>query len=126
MRFARSFLIDPSVIDEQGHVNNIAYLQWIQSIAIAHWRFAATREMIERFSWVVVRHEIDYKKPGFAGEDITVSTWLGEWTRVSCERFTEIQRGGDLLVKGRTIWCMVDRKSLRPTQIERNLIELFN
>ena len=125
MRFSHSFLVDNADIDEQGHVNNIVYLRWIQDIAVAHWRQAATREMIERFSWVVVRHEIDYKKPAYVGETMTAYTWVGEWTRVSCERFTEIHRGEVLLAKGRTIWCMINRESMEPARIGKDLIERF-
>jgi acyl-CoA thioester hydrolase len=125
MKFSRSFVVDAADIDEQGHVNNVAFVRWIQDVAVAHWRHAATAEMIENFSWVVVRHEIDYKRPGFVGDAITASTWVGEWTHVTCERFTEIYRDDEVLVKGRTVWCMIDRPGLRPAKIKRELIERF-
>ena len=125
MQYSHSFLVDKTDIDEQGHANNVAYLRWIQDIAVAHWRHAATREMIKSYSWVVVRHEIDYKKPAFAGEEITATTWVGKWTRISCERFTEIRRRDVILARGRTVWCMVDREFLRPARIGKTLIEQF-
>ncbi|MBK7934168.1 MAG: acyl-CoA thioesterase [Acidobacteria bacterium] len=125
MRFSHSFSVDSGEIDELGHVNNVAYLKWVQDIAVAHWNDAATREQLERFIWVVVRHEIDYKKPAFAGEDITAETWVGEWTAVTCERFTEIKRGDDLLVKGRTVWCMIDKATMRPVRIDSKMRERF-
>ena len=125
MKFSHSFCVEPDDIDELGHVNNVAYLQWVQDIAVAHWNDAATSDQIEKFIWVVVRHEIDYKKPAFSGEEITVETWVGEWTAVTCERFTEIKRGDDLLVKGRTVWCMIDRETMRPVRIGLELRERF-
>ena len=125
MKFSHSFRVTPDDIDAQGHVNNVAYLRWIQDVAVAHWLRAATDEMQTKFSWVVVRHEIDYKKQAFDGDLITVHTWVGEWTRVTCERFTEICRGEDLLVQSRTLWCMVDRVSSRPAKIGPVLIERF-
>ena len=125
MKFTLRFSVDESDIDEQGHVNNVAYLRWIQEVAVAHWRHAATEEQIRIFSWVVVRHEIDYKMPAFENDDITVSTWVGEWTNVTCERFTEIHQGDELLVKGRTVWCMIDRDTKRPARIKPELIERF-
>jgi acyl-CoA thioester hydrolase len=125
MSFSHSFHVKSADIDEQGHVNNVAYLRWIQDVAIAHWRHAATEEQIESFTWITVRHEIDYKRQAFEGEEITATTWIGEWTHVTCERFTEIFRGEELLVKGRTIWCIVDRKTLKPTKIRKELIERF-
>jgi len=125
MTFSHSFCVTANDIDEQGHVNNVAYLQWIQDVAVAHWRAAATEEMLEKFSWIVVRHEIDYKKQAFENEEITSTTWVGEWTKVTCERFTEISRSGDLLVKSRTLWCMIDRATSRPQKISQELIGRF-
>lgn len=125
MKFSHSFVVDSSDIDEQGHVNNVAYLRWIQDVAVAHWRHLAGDELINRFSWVTVRHEIDYKKQAFEGEDITATTWIGAWKHVTCERFTEIHRGDELLAKGRTIWCMIDRETTKPARITSELIERF-
>ena len=126
MKFSHSFRVSLEDIDEQGHVNNVAYVRWVQDIAAAHWRSAASVEMLEKYFWIVVRHEIDYKKPAFEGEEITAATWVGEWTRVTCERFTEISRGPDVLVLGRTLWCMIDRRTTKPARIESALIERFS
>ena len=125
MKFSHSFRVPPSDIDEQGHVNNVAYLRWMQEVAVAHWFNAATEEQQASFAWVVVRHEIDYKKQAFENEEITVTTWVGEWTKVTCERFTEISRVSDLLVKSRTFWCMLDRETAKPARIASDLIERF-
>lgn len=125
MKFSHSFTVSPEDIDELGHVNNVAYLQWVQDVAVAHWQSAATDEMQAAYFWVVVRHELDYKKPAFENEEITVATWVGQWTAVTCERLTEIRRGDDLLVKGRTIWCMIDRKTSKPARISNELIKRF-
>jgi acyl-CoA thioester hydrolase len=125
MKFSHTFRVPHDDIDEQGHVNNVAYLHWIQDVAVAHWRHAATEEMQAKFSWVVLRHEIDYKKPAFENDRITATTWVGEWTKVRCERFTEIRRAANLLVKSRTLWCMLERESGKPSKIESVLIERF-
>ena len=125
MKFSHSFRVAAEDIDEQGHVNNVAFVRWVQDVAVAHWRHLATEEQLAKYSWVAVRHEIDYKKPAFENEEITATTWVGEWTHVTCERFTEIHRGKDLLVKGRTVWCMLDRETTKPTRISRELIDQF-
>jgi acyl-CoA thioester hydrolase len=125
MKFSHSFCVECGDIDQQGHVNNVAFVRWMQEVAVAHWRETANEDQQERYSWVVVRHEIDYKKQAFEGEKITATTWVGEWTAVTCERFTEIYRGDTLLVKGRTVWCMIEKASKRPARIENSLIERF-
>ena len=81
--------------------------------------------MQKKFAWVVIRHEIDYKKQAFENEEITVATWVGEPTRISWERLTEIKRGSDLLVKARSVWCLIDRQKSKPTRITSELKELF-
>lgn len=125
MKFTHSFRVSTEDIDEQGHVNNVAYVKWIQDVAVAHWFSAATETMREKYTWVVTRHEIDYKKQAFENEEVTVATWVGEPTRISWERFTEIRRGEDLLVKARSVWCLIDRKTAKPTRITAELKELF-
>lgn len=126
MRFSHSFRVENSDIDEQSHVNNVAYVRWIQDVALAHWRDAATAEQQEKFTWLIIRHEIDYKKQAFKGEEITATTWVCEWKAVSCERFTEITRGADLLVKSKAIWCMIDRATNKPTRITEDLKKWFH
>ena len=34
--FSYTFTIPQSVIDENGHVNNVAFVQWMQDAAIRH------------------------------------------------------------------------------------------
>ncbi len=125
MKFSHSFSVDKGDIDELGHVNNVAYVRWIQDVAVAHWQDAATFEMQAKFFWIVVRHEIDYKRPAFSNDEVVATTWVGEWTAVTCERFTEIHRGGQVLVKARTVWCMCDRATGKPHRISENLIGRF-
>ncbi len=125
MKFLHSFTVENTDIDVQGHVNNVAYVKWIQNVAVAHWLSVTTDEMRDKFTWVVLRHEIDYKKQAFENEEVTATTWVGEPTRISWERFTEITRGESLLVKARSVWCLIDRETSKPTRITLELKELF-
>jgi acyl-CoA thioester hydrolase len=125
MKFSHSFTVQPDDIDEQGHVNNVVYLQWIQDVAIAHWVSRAPEDIRRMFGWWVSRHEIDYKLPAFAGEEITSTTWVGDWKAVTCERHTEIRRGDDLLVRAKTVWVMIDRETTKPARITSDIRERF-
>jgi acyl-CoA thioester hydrolase len=124
-KFSHGFTVMPDDIDEQGHVNNVVYLQWIQDVAVAHWTANAPAEMRQKFGWWVSRHEIDYKLPAFEGQEITSTTWVGEWKAVTCERFTEIARGGELLVRSRTVWVLIDRQTTKPARITSDIRERF-
>ena len=125
MKFSNSFRVAAEDIDAQGHVNNVAYVKWIQDVAVAHWLSATTEIEREKYVWMVTRHEIDYKKQAFENEEVIVKTWVGEPTRISWERFTEIRRGEDLVVKARSVWCLIDRETLKPMRITAELRELL-
>jgi len=125
MKFSHSFRVSVQDIDEQGHVNNVAYVKWIQDVAVAHWFSATTEAEREKYTWLVLRHEINYKKQAFENEEVTATTWVGEPTRISWERFTEIRRGESLLVKARSVWCLIDKMSRRPAKISLEMRRLF-
>jgi acyl-CoA thioester hydrolase len=125
MKFSHSFRVPKEDIDHLGHVNNVAYVRWVQDLAIAHWKDIASEEYQEKYGWMIVRHELDYKKQAFENDEITATTWVGEWTHVTCERFVEIYRGEELLVKSRTVWCIINLEKKWPTKIPRELKEKF-
>jgi acyl-CoA thioester hydrolase len=102
--------VEPADIDELGHVNNVVYLRWVQDIAVAHWKAAASAADQATLRWIVVRHEIDYKQPARLGDGVLARTWVGAATRIRFERHTELLRAGDgvLLAKALTVWCPID------------------
>lgn len=123
--FEHSFTIRAGDIDEQGHVNNVRYVQWIQDVAVAHWRSWATADQLAGVTWVVLRHEIDYLRPAYEGEEITARTWVGKASAARSERFTEISRGDRVLVQAKSIWCALDSKTFRPRRIDDRIKEKF-
>ncbi|MEI6757941.1 MAG: acyl-CoA thioesterase [Chlorobium sp.] len=127
-RFTLHIDIKPEDIDMQGHVNNIVYLRWVQEAAITHWSTIAPQNEQEKLIWVVRRHEIDYKKPAMPGESILVRTWIGSASRLAFDRHTEMVRASDLrlLALARTVWCPIDRKTGRPTDVSPEIRSLFS
>jgi len=117
--FELTIPVEAGDIDELGHVNNVAYLRWVQDVAAAHWRAQASAEDQARLRWVVVRHEIDYKHPARFGDRIVASTWVGTASRIRFERHTELLRSGDrcLLAKARTLWCPIDAATGKLTSV---------
>ena len=126
--FELSIIVTPEDIEELGHVNNVNYLRWVQQAAAAHWRALAPQEDQRQIAWVVLRHEIDYKKPARAGDALVARTWVGSATRLSYERHTQILRAHDreILAQARTLWCPINIRSGRPTQISEAARELFS
>jgi acyl-CoA thioester hydrolase len=126
MKFSHSFVVKKNHLDEQRHVNNVVYVQWIQDVAVAHWLSVIDEETREKYTWFLLRHEIDYKLQAFESDIITVTTWVGKATRITWERFTEIKRGDDLLIKAKSIWCLIDRNKNKPSRIGKEIKQLLN
>jgi acyl-CoA thioester hydrolase len=118
----------PEDIDGQNHVNNTVYLRWVQDVAVAHWQALASAQAQSEISWVVVRHEIDYKAPGCLGDEVILRTWVGEATRLRFERLTEILRRLDqrLLATARTLWVPINPATGKPTRVSTELREQFS
>jgi acyl-CoA thioester hydrolase len=115
--------VRPDDIDQQGHVNNVAFLRYIQDAAVAHWYAVAPADLQAAFAWYVRRHELDYLRPGLPGDTLTARTWVGEPGGATWERFTEIARAdGTVLVKARTVWVLIDAATLRPRRIEAEMV----
>ncbi|MBC7924550.1 MAG: acyl-CoA thioesterase [Bryobacteraceae bacterium] len=126
--FEHEFVVPESDIDMLGHVNNVAYVRWIQDVAVAHWRAVASDEEQRTLVWVVLRHEIDYRKAAFGGETLKARTWVGSAAKIRFERLTDIVRSGDetLLASARTIWCPLDRLTMRPVSVNLEVRAKFS
>ncbi len=122
-----TIVVTPADIDVMGHVNNVAYVRWVQEVAEAHWYARAPRDMQEQLLWVVLRHEIDYKHEAHLGDSIRACTWVGQATRARFERFTELRRvsDGKVLARARTVWCPIDAHTRRPAGVSAELLQLF-
>lgn len=115
-------------LDDLQHVNNVRYVQWIQDIAKEHWEVRATDQLKNDFIWVVIRHEIDYKKQAFLGDDLIIETFVGETTFVTSERFVNIKNAqtDEVLVAAKSTWCLLDAETKRPTKITEDLRTVFH
>jgi acyl-CoA thioester hydrolase len=125
--FDHPILVADADIDTNGHVNNVVFLRWVQEAAVAHWFSVAEREYTRDIAWVVVRHEIDYKKPALPGDALIARTRVEEITAATTERFCEILRkeSGELLARSRTIWCAIDPRTGRPRRIDPRVRSYF-
>ena len=124
--FTYSFTIPESVIDENGHVNNVAFVQWMQEAAIRHGE-ALDYKQPENTGWFVREHRVEYLLPAFLGEELEVRAWLSEIKRVRLHRRYEFIRKSDgkVVVKGETDWVYVEAKTGRPIAIPAEVSALF-
>lgn len=119
--------VPPSAIDARDHVNNLVYLEWCMRIATEHWEAEASQQLREEYVWYVLNHNISYKAAAFLGDEVEVSTWVTFAEGVKSERAFEVRRVKDqvLLAEAKTLWCLMDSKSLRPAMITEEIRNLF-
>ena len=128
--FSRRFPVPAEAIDIQGHVNNLAYVGWMQEVAIEH--SATVGWPMRRYldlgaGWVVRSHFIEYFRPAFADELLSVHTWLPRFDQRSTPRRYLFIREADhtVLAEAETIWVFVDLATGRRRPIPPELLESF-
>ena len=123
------FTIPNEAVDENGHVNNVMYVQWMQDAAVRHYEAMGGRQLTQDIgaTWVVRSHTIVYLSPAFAGERIKVLTWVVNIHRVrSLRRYRFIRaKANQVLVYGETDWVFVDANSGSPRAIPLEVASLF-
>jgi len=150
-RFAAYFRVRHYESDALGHVNNAAYLHYLEQAAIEHstaagYSNARYRELGALF--VVRRHEIDYLSPAEPDDILEVVTWATEIRGARAIRAYEVYRhgeagmtttpvppdhllsaghvsDGELVVRAQTLWVYVDIASGRPRRIPPELATAF-
>ncbi|MCC3153517.1 thioesterase family protein [Hymenobacter sp. BT770] len=122
--FSHDFEVPNSAIDALGHANNVEYVRWVQDIAEAHWQAICPPEKRDDIIWVVREHRIRYKRPALAGEILRATTWVGESSGATSQRFTRLTRARDgvLLCEAETTWALLDPKTGRPVRVTSEMV----
>ena len=122
--------VEPDEIDSLGHANNVAYVEWMQSAALAHsaaqgWPQQAHREF--GFGWVVRSHSVQYHQPAMVEDRIVVRTWVATMKKVTSIRRYRIIRISDaeLLATAETKWAFVNYETGQPARIPPEVAEAF-
>ena len=128
LTYSKIITIPSSAIDENGHVNNVVYVQWMQDIAIEHYAsLGGIEAQGPDATWVVRQHSIEYLLQAFESEEIEVRTWVEDIRKVRSLRKYEFVRRSDgkVLVKGETDWVFMDTKTGRPKAIPQEVENVF-
>ena len=136
--FSYEFVVPASAIDVMNHVNNVVYLDWVQTAASKHWNHAtkdyfkdlnqsAERIGIEKMAWVVMDHYIQYKGAALEGDVIEVTTFVKTMKGATSQRHTEIRRKGEekVLVSAVTNWCLLKMPEGKPMRVPEEIKRLF-
>ena len=125
--FVVPLAVRPEHIDDNGHVNNVVYVGWLQDAGMAHWNARFDDGIRARWSWVATRHEVDYfhALPPEA-PDVKARTWVGDPQGPRFNRYVRIEDGeGRVCAQGVSEWVLVDATTMRPHRIPATMVEAF-
>ena len=128
--FEKRLTVEREHIDQQGHVSNVKYVEWMQAVAVAHsdaLNWPEDRYNACNLAWVVRSHRIEYFQPVFEGDEITVRTWVESMDKVASLRMYEFRRGSEHkpVVKAETNWVMINTGTRNPCRIPQDLRDDF-
>lgn len=127
--YSHEFTVPEDAADENGHVNNVHFVQWMQDAAVRHYESVGgiPLTMALGATWVVRSHRVEYLRPAFPGERIEVQTWVANIRRVrSLRRYRFVRLSdGKTLVKGETDWVFVDARTGSPLAIPQEVAGLL-
>jgi acyl-CoA thioester hydrolase len=128
--YAHALTVSPDAIDGQGHVNNLEYLRWMQDAAVAHSTaqgWPPNRYLEIGAGWVVRSHWIEYLQPAFAGDVVTVFTWVADFRKIRSLRMYKFVRTGDdaVLARAETDWAFIGLEQRVPRRVPPELIQAF-
>ncbi len=113
--------VTEDMVDANGHVNNVVYIQWMQDSATRHAKASGCSRATNNIgaTWVVRTHHVEYLRPAFARDALTVLTWVADFRKVRSLRKYKMIRSGDqvVLAKAETDWVFIDAKTGKPRVI---------
>jgi acyl-CoA thioester hydrolase len=128
--FRHRVVVGPESIDALNHVNNREFLRWMEEAAVAHsdargW--TTGRYVASGASWVASSHRIDYLRPAFLGDALSVWTWIAEiGPRTSRRRYFVVRDSdGKALAMGQTVWAYIDLASGRGVAVPAEVVASF-
>lgn len=119
-----------SDVDILGHVSNVAIVRWIQDVAWAHSAaIGLDHDAYVKMGavFVIRKHEVEYLRSAYGGEDIDLFTHVQWWKAAISERQTRIVRtsDGSVIARAKTLWAFVNIATTRPTRIPQVVADAF-
>ena len=129
--FTLQLIVAEDEIDDYQHVNNAAYVRWLDRCAWAH--SAALGISIEDCKQIdrgmaVLRSELDYLAPAFLGDRVTVATWITQndaKLRVSRRFQVVAEHTGKTLVRANIDYVCLVLSSGRPARMPPQFLESY-
>ncbi|PZS12472.1 MAG: thioesterase [Pseudonocardiales bacterium] len=118
-RFVHEVYMRWSDMDAYRHINNTAYLAYLEQARVAMF-FDRSRDLDDGFSsgTVIARHEIDYRRPVIYHPDpLRLELWIGEVRGASFTVYYEVYDADVLAARAATSVVTFDFETDRPRRL---------
>jgi acyl-CoA thioester hydrolase len=116
-------------IDAMGHLNNVAYLRYLEWARQKYWLAMRGSTEILDIDFVVARAEIDYRAPGHMGDVLEIEIHVSRMGSSSFDfSYRVTGAGGALVAEAKTTQVMYDWDARRTKPLSpdrRRAIEAF-
>ena len=118
-------------IDQLGHANNRAYLNWIMTVAYAHSErlgLSVNDYLNIGVAMVAKRHELNYVAATFVNDELIVGTWIAtNDNRFNSQRKYQIIRLADdkTILRAETDWVSMNIKNGKPQRMPEEFIRCY-
>lgn len=128
--FHLDIVVPASVIDLNNHVNNVAYVQWMQDVAVRHSHSTGGTQAAQDAggTWVARAHYIEYRQAAFEGDQLRLMTWISDFRKIRSQRRYKFLRLDDnvTVAVGHTDWVFIDVATGRPRSIPPAVVACFD
>jgi acyl-CoA thioester hydrolase len=124
----RNFRVRFYELDAYGHLNNAAYLRYMQETAFdasAAAGYDLNRYRALNRTWLIHETEIEYLRPLTYGETVAVTTWVADFGKVRSRRRYDFHCDGELAARAHSDWAFLDATTGRPASIPVELKAAF-
>lgn len=115
------FTVTEQHLDENNHVNNVKYVEWMQDVAVGHTNamgWTSQRYHALGCSWFARSHYINYRRQANLGDHITIKTWIEDLKRASSVRkYTFENQHDEIIADAETHWAFVNIVTGRPMAV---------
>ncbi|MDR1908423.1 MAG: acyl-CoA thioesterase [Spirochaetaceae bacterium] len=101
--------------DSYGHVNNANYLNYLEHARYEYLKtigFDYNAALAAGFGVYIARIEIEYRRPAFTGDRLTLVSWPIKKGAASGVISQEIRRGEELVAEAQVTWAFVDSRGV--------------
>jgi acyl-CoA thioester hydrolase len=116
MPFSHPIEVRFSDLDVMGHVNNAVMVSFVEQARYQWWRSFLGGRAFQEEGFLIVRIEVDYRRPILLGDEVQVELCCTHVGNTSFELGYRVTKGlgGELFAEGKSIQVMLDFATHRP------------